>query len=312
MADKRISAVGDMVCDILCSPVSHLEDSELQLELEGMTLSPGGNTLNFALAASSFGSKVSFYGAMGEDPFGSFLARWMEKMGVKDHSRRLKGIQTATTITIPTLSGERRILTHPGANSGFFIEPEKIDLDWSGHVHSGGFWFLRKLSDGGLLEIFKTCREMDIGTSMDPASPPFGFRGRLADNFREVLPYVDILFVNTEELNNISGSRDISKGAGKVMEHGVRTVVVHRGERGTSVVDENGRKNISAYHVLVPRNPTGSGDVFNGVFIASLTEGKDLEEAAEHGMAAASLHLGSSDPLYPGREKIREKIRMGK
>lgn len=312
MAGKRISAVGDMVCDILCSPVSHLGDSDLQLELDGMTLSPGGNTLNFALSAASFGTKVSFYGAMGDDPFGSMLRRWMENMGVKDHSVRMKGVQTSTTIAIPNHSGERRLLTHPGANSKFFMDVDKIDLDWSGHVHSGGFWFIRKMANGGVLDLFKACRERGIGTSLDPASPPFGFRGKLAENFKEVLPFVDILFVNTDELIKISGSRDISKGSGMIMEKGVKTVVVHRGERGSSVIDESGRKNFSAYHVLVPRNPTGCGDVFNGVFIASLLEGKDTSEAAEHGMAAASQHLSSADPFYPNREQVRERIRRGK
>ena len=312
MPGKRISAVGDMVCDILCSPVSHLGDSDFQLELEGMTLSPGGNTLNFSLAAAAFGTKVSFYGAIGEDPIGSFLRRWMEKIGVKDHSIRMNGVQTSTTIAIPTLSGERRLLTHPGANSLFYLEPEKIDLDWSGHVHSGGFWFLKRLASGGIRDIFKVCRERDIQTSMDPATPPFGFRGVLADRFKEVLPFVDILFVNTDELMNISGSRDISKGAAKVIEQGVKTVVVHRGDRGSSIIDGEGRMNFTAFPVLVPRNPTGCGDVFNGVFIASLMEGKDTTEAAEHGMAAASLHLSYTEPTYPNREKVRERIRRGK
>ena len=312
MAGKRISSVGDMVCDILCSPISHLGDSDLQIELEGMNLSPGGNTLNFSLAAAAFGTKVSFYGAMGDDAFGSYLRRWMERIGVKDHSIRMMGSQTSTTISIPNMAGERRLLTHPGANEKFFIGPEKVDLDWSGHVHSGGFWFTKRMAKGGTKELFRVCRERCIQTSLDPASPPFGFGGAMADHFKEVLPYVDILFVNTDELTNITKSRDISKGASKLIEKGVHTVVVHRGERGTSIICDEGRHNFSAYRVLVPRNPTGCGDVFNGCFIGAMMEGKPLDEAAELGMAAASLHLSSYDPLYPERERIMERIRRGR
>jgi ribokinase len=312
MEGKRISSVGDMGCAILCSPVSHLGDSDLQLELDGMTISPGGNTLNFSLAAAAFGAQVSFYGAIGDDPFGSLLRRWMEKLGVKDHSIRTKGFQTSTTIAIPNLSGERRLLTHPGANCKFFIPPEKLDLDWSSHVHCGGFWFTKKMADGGIEEIFRKCREEDIQTSLDPASPPFGFRGKLAKRFEDTLPFVDILFVNTDQLNKLTGTRDISKGASRILDKGVGLVVVHRGERGSALIDIEGRKNLSAYHVLVPKNPTGCGDVFNGVFIAALMEGRTKEEAAEHGMAAATLHLGSSEPLYPDRIMVRERMSRGK
>jgi sugar/nucleoside kinase (ribokinase family) len=277
-----------------------------------MYISPGGNTLKFSLAAASIGTKVSFYGAMGDDPFGSFLRRWMEIKGVKDHSTRMKGFQTSATITIPTLSGERRVLNFPGANEKFHIGPEKVDLDWTGHVHSGGFWVTKKMSKGGTRELFQACRERDIMTSMDPASPSFGFSGRMADRFKDVIPYVDVLFVNIDELTSITGSRDIAKGASRLLEKGIKTVVVHRGDRGTSIISEDGRNNIMAYPVLVQRNPTGSGDVFNGCFIASIMEGKALEEAAERGMAAAALHLSSYEPVYPDREKIAERIRRGR
>jgi sugar/nucleoside kinase (ribokinase family) len=277
-----------------------------------MDLSPGGNTLNFSLAASSYGAKVSFYGAMGEDPLGSFLRRWMEMKGVKDHSVRMRDHQTSTTIAIPTMSGERRLLTFPGANHHFFIEPEKIDLDSSGHVHSGGFWFTKAMARGGTKALFETCREREIQTSLDPASPPFGFSGRMAKRFQEVIPFVDILFVNTDELMSITGTRDISKGAGKLIEKGIGMIVVHRGDRGTSVISGEGRKNLMAYPVLVPKNPTGCGDVFNGCFVSCLIEGRSIEDAAEKGMAAASIHLANSEPVYPDREQVAERIRRGR
>lgn len=301
-----------MVCDIMCSPLPNLGETDIRMELEGMTLSPGGNTLNFALSAASFGSKVSFYGASGDDAFGAMLERWMERIGVKDHSVRMKDKQTSTTIALPTLSGERRLLTYPGANEGFYLEPGDVELDWSGHVHSGGFWFTRRMASSGTLELFRECRERGIQTSLDPATPPFGFSGHMAKHFKEVLPFVDILFANTQELVEISGTRDITKGARRLIEKGVGTVVVHRGDRGSSVIDADSRKNFQAYRVLVPRNPTGCGDIFNGVFVSAMMENRSVEEAAEMAMAAASLHLASAVPLYPLREQIMERIRRGK
>ncbi len=312
MARGKITAVGDMVCDLLCSPISHLGDEDVQIVLDDLNMSPGGNTLNFAIAASSFGAEVSFHGAIGEDPLGTFLRRWMEKAKVKDDSKRMKDIGTSTTVAIPTLSGERRLLTYTGANTKFFIEPEKLDIDGSTHLHCGGFWFTRKMAEGGVKAIFEECREKGVETSLDPATDPGGFRGRLMDHFREVLPLTDILMVNVDELTQITGTRDIGKGANVLRDQGVGTVLVHRGDRGTSVIDEHGRKNYLPYPVLVPKNPTGCGDVFNGCFIAARIEGLSNDEAVEMGMASASLHMASAEPYYPGRDRVMERVKRGK
>ncbi|OYT45385.1 hypothetical protein B6U90_03395 [Thermoplasmatales archaeon ex4484_6] len=312
MVRKRITAVGDMVCDILCSPVSHLDDADVQLELDGLNISPGGNTLNFALAASAFGADVIFHGGRGEDPLGTFLARWMERSGVGDHSRKIGGLHTATTISIPTLSGERRLLTYPGANSRFEITPDQIDLDWTAHLHMGGFWFMKGLAGAPTSEILKECRRRDIQTSMDPASPPFEGRGKMVERLTDALPYLDILFVNEYEIARITGKRDIFKGASMLIDRGVGTVVVHRGETGSSLISGDGRIDLGSYMVLVPRNPTGCGDVFNGCFVAALLEGRSGEEAAEFGMAAAALHMASAEPLYPTRSMVMERVKRGK
>jgi sugar/nucleoside kinase (ribokinase family) len=312
MARGKLTAVGDMVCDLLCSPISHLGDEDVQITLEDLNLSPGGNTLNFAIAASSFGAEVTFHGAMGQDPLGSFLSRWLEKAKIRDHSKRLKGISTSTTVAIPNLSGERRLLTYPGANREFELDPEKVDIDGSAHVHYGGFFFTRKMANGGVRDLFEVCRQKGVETSLDPATDPGGYRGKLMDNFLEVLPLTDILMINVDELKGITGSRDITKGAKMLKEKGVGSVMVHRGDRGTAVIDDSGRKNYHPYPVYVPKNPTGCGDVFNGCFVASRLEDRDMDESVEMGMAAASLHLASAEPYYPHRERIMERVKRGK
>lgn len=312
MAERLITSVGDMSCDLLCSPISHLGDEDIQIILEDLNLSPGGNSMNFALGAASFGARVTFHGAMGEDPLGTFLRRWMEKAKIKDHSRRLKGIRTSTTMSIPNLSGEKRLLTFPGANSTFTIEPEKVDIEGSAHVHYGGFWFTRKMAEGGVKTLFEACRDAGVETSLDPGTNPRGFRGKLLEYFLDLLPLTDIIMMNVDEIKEITGTRDISKGANMMIGNGVKTVVVHKGDRGTSVIDENGRKNYPPYQVYVPKNPAGCGDVFNGCYVAARLEGRDQDEAVEMGLAAAALHLASAEPYYPARERIMQRVKRGK
>jgi len=53
MQKRVILAIGDMVADILLPPLGALPDRDSQLLLDHVKLSPGGNTLNFALSAAA-------------------------------------------------------------------------------------------------------------------------------------------------------------------------------------------------------------------------------------------------------------------
>jgi len=160
-----------------------------------------------------------------------------------------------------------------------------------------------------VLELLKGCRDMGVETSLDPATNPSGWGGGEVKELKKVLPFVDILFVNCTELLGITGSRSVERAAEKVLALGCGKVILHRGDEGASLFEKDmPKRDFPAFPVKTPLNPTGCGDVFNGAFVASLLRHEDMERSIKAGMAAASLHLGSSDPFYPDWKAVEPML----
>jgi len=85
---------------------------------------------------------------------------------------------------------------------------------------------------------------------------------------------------------------------------GRRIVIARTGERGAVVFGPEGRFESPAFRVPVV-DTTGSGDAFDGGFLAALAEGRDLATAARWGNAAAALNVsGSGARNVPGRAAL--------
>ena len=106
--EGSILSVGDAVLDLLCTPLPDLPEGDRQLPMGRITPSPGGNSLNFALAAGAIHENVVFYGAVGDDRFGDMLIDMVSRHSIDARIERLKGIGTATTVAIPDEAGGAR------------------------------------------------------------------------------------------------------------------------------------------------------------------------------------------------------------
>lgn len=76
----------------------------------------------------------------------------------------------------------------------------------------------------------------------------------------------------------------------KALSMGMRVVVARRGARGALVVGPDACFESPGFSVPVV-DTTGSGDAFDGGFLAALCEGRGLAEAARWGNAAAAMNV---------------------
>jgi sugar/nucleoside kinase (ribokinase family) len=302
--EGSILSVGDAVLDLLCTPLPDLPEGDRQLPIGRITPSPGGNSLNFALAAGAIYDNVIFHGAVGEDPFGDMLVDLVSKHSIDAQIRRLMGAGTATTVAIPDRRGGRRLLTHSGANAFFDPDPKDISLDHAVHLHRGGYWFTEKLRGDSNLELLRAAREAGVETSLDPATDPLGWDHKRIDPLLRSLPYIDILFLNEAELNGISGSPILDDGVRELLDLGVGAIVLHLGENGIRWDGKLGSGSMEGYKLTEMRNPTGSGDVFNGAFIALRAMGRSFEGAISGGQTAAAVHITDHNDPYPALDRI--------
>ncbi|MEO5683647.1 MAG: PfkB family carbohydrate kinase [Chitinophagaceae bacterium] len=121
---------------------------------------------------------------------------------------------------------------------------------------------------------------------------------------KETLQYIDILKANDEEMEVITGCKDVKSGALLLAEWGVKQVVITLGSKG-SVIYTNG----SFYHipVFVPANiadTTGCGDTYMAGYLSQCILGKGPQEAGEFASAMAALKIESYGPFTGTPEDV--------
>lgn len=134
-------------------------------------------------------------------------------------------------------------------------------------------------------------RELDITTVHAPSETPSGRRWQGAD----------AVFLSEEDLADPDGA--------EAWTPYVPTVVLTRGEQGTTVWSNGVRTDVPAITVDAI-DPTGAGDVFAAAFMVRLHESGDTLDAARFATAAAALAVqGTGIDAIGGREAIESLMR---
>lgn len=125
----------------------------------------------------------------------------------------------------------------------------------------------------------------------------------------EVLPYVSIFMPSgPQEVRHLLGLEDAKEVIAYFWRAGVKVVALKWGAAGGWIgIQETGViVHIPAHPVGEPKDTTGAGDVFDGVFLHGVCVGMSYEEAARLGMIAAALKVrgrGAIESL-PSREEV--------
>jgi sugar/nucleoside kinase (ribokinase family) len=107
--------------------------------------------------------------------------------------------------------------------------------------------------------------------------------------FGEAYPLLDYLLVNNDDAMLLSGQPDVPSSILWFLERGVKTCAITTGGAGVIVQSLDGEPIvIPAFEVEVV-DTTGCGDAFSAGFIAAVTRGKSLEEAALWGVGMGSF-----------------------
>lgn len=121
------------------------------------------------------------------------------------------------------------------------------------------------------------------------------------DDLKKVLAQVDAVIINDSEVEDLTGQRNILKGAEAIMAMGPKTVVIKKGEHGCVLIQGDQRFVVPAFLLSDVVDPTGAGDSFAGGFMGSLakegnTDFDALRRAVVHGTVVASFACEAFGP----------------
>ncbi len=283
---RGVLCAGSICFDILMRPVDDLQwgtSTWVDEFIEDL----GGNGGNTAYTLAKLGTPVRLLSMVGSDSQGERVTARLREAGV-DLSlvERAEGL-TTTTVCIVNSDGNRFFLKRLGVSHETFAQPIEFTRSLIGshtHFHMANLFSLPNLSRHGA-KILRQAREAGLSTSLDTGWDP---EQRWIERVGPCLQYTDLLFVNQEEAEMLTGSTEPETVALSLRRHGVRDVIMKLGAGGCAVLTHEGSHYVPGVSVDVV-DTTGAGDCFAGAFLTALYRGESYAEAARFANAVGAM-----------------------
>lgn len=297
----EILVIGSLNMDLVVQ-TSRLPQAGETLAGSEFHMIPGGKGANQAVAASRSGADTHLIGCVGEDAFGELMLESLRiaNVDVKGVSQ-LSSISTGTATIIVEGDGENRIIIIPGANGK--VTYDLVEQKWDQIARSDMVILQHEIPLTTIHRIIKNCQQKQIPVLLNPA-PMYPIP-------MDILAALDTLVVNEAEAAALTGdsikSFDTAKeSARKIMQLGVKTVIITLGENGSILLDNKGFIYHPGYKVPVV-DTTAAGDTFVGAYAASKSEGRSSAKALEYACAASAIavtRLGAQTSIPTSDEVV--------
>ena len=249
--------MADVLClgEILVDWVSTTVGAELD-EAATFTKAPGGAPANTAVGLARQGVKTGFIGRVSDDEFG----RWLKSVLEKDHIDTSLTVsdpeaQTRMAYVVTTKTGDRKLAE--------FTKVACADVRLSEHdLHPSNFASAKVLHFGSISLIgspareatekaVKLARENNLLVSYDP-NVRLGLwptPQACKDAILNTLKWADIVKINEDELEFLTGSRQTEKADELRKEHDLPVLIITLDSRGAYVINKQGGKVVPGFKV---------------------------------------------------------------
>ena len=276
--------------DLLSGPIKQYPVPRVQPQIttEWIRMAPGGGAANTPSALARMGLQVTAFSKVGDDPYGAFIRRELEQLGV-DTAGVCVSAKDSTPFTFVGIhdDGDRTFIHTPGSNVTFKLAD--IDLE---HALECDFllyhdlWVLPGLDGAPAASLLAKARERGVVTFLDEG---FGY-GPKRESLEAMLPHCDYVVPSFDDLQVIYPNSTASELADQLIGLGAGAVVIKMGAKGCFVARGQVRTQVPAYPANVV-DTTGAGDCWDAGFIAALSRGKDPVAAAQIGCACAAFGI---------------------
>ncbi|KIU01813.1 MULTISPECIES: 5-dehydro-2-deoxygluconokinase [unclassified Frigoribacterium] len=263
-------------------------------EVETFSKSVGGSATNVAIAAARHGRRSAVVTRTGDDPFGRYIVRELERLGV---STRL--VSTVDGLNTPVTFCE--IFPPDDFPLYFYRQPKAPDLmitagslDLAAVEKATVFWAtvtgLSEEPSRQAHHVAWQARGRRPLTILDLDYRPMFWKSPEVAT-REVgraLEHVTVAVGNREECEIAVGETEPERAADALLERGVELAVVKQGPKGVLAKTRDERIEVPA-HLVQVINGLGSGDGFGGALCHGLIEGWSLDRTLRFANAAGGI-----------------------
>lgn len=271
------------------------------IENKNPHIASGGSASNTIIGLAKLGVDTGFIGRVGNDTYGDYYKKDLEKAGVHSHLIVNQGEASGIATTFISKDGQRTFGTFLGAASKLSVHNLREE-DFIGYNY---FYIEGYLVQN--LELIRgavaMAKKHGLKVVLDMAS-----YNVVEDNrefLLEIIPqYVDIVFANEEEAKALYGLEP-QQALEKLAEH-VDIAVVKVGEGGSWVQNGGVKQFIPALKVDCI-DTTGAGDLYASGFIYGLIRNLPVQDAGKVGTLLAGNVIQVMGPKMDN-EKWNELI----
>ena len=271
-----------------------------KVPLDEHKLTLGGNAANLAVGLKRLGLNTALAAEIGSDEFSEKIVNTLKKENVDQTYIKKGDRQTPYFNIVLSYAGDRTILDERTPSE------EVLEIGSA----NPKYFYITGLN-GNWEKIFSETISNNPNSlfAFNPGSRQLneGFEKTL-----EILPKVEILFVNLTEAQKIIGEQetDVKSLMVKLKEKGPKIAVVTDGINGSYAITSSSEIfHIGPVSKDKPVERTGAGDSYAGAFLYAVIKGKSIEEAMRFGAINADSvirKIGAQDGLL--KEKEIEQI----
>lgn len=248
---------------------------------------PGGAPCNVLAMLNNLGKKTSFLGVVGKDQFGTALRKTLNELGI-DTSHLYEDEEVHTTLAfVHTFEdGDRDFAFYRNPGADMMLSEEQIDEEYIKSAKAFHFGTLSMTHEGvrkATKKAIATAKEAGLLISFDPnLRPPLWSSMELAkEQIAYGLGQCDLLKISEEELEFMTGTKDVKEGAHMLLEQypNLKIMNVTMGKEG-SIAFHEGKEVFQAPFIQEHTiETTGAGDTFGACA---------LNYVLEHGIVGLS------------------------
>jgi adenosine kinase len=265
----------------------HMKRVSLSFLVDSMDKRRGGCAPNIAYTLALLGERPLMMATAGQD-FGEYR-QWLDAAGV-DCSlvKQIDGKFCASFFCSTDVENNQIASFYTGAMA------DAGQLSFRG-VRDCGLAIVAPNDPGAMVQYAEECRTLGIPYIFDPGQQCARMSG---DELRDGITGATIVIVNDYELELLRQKT----GLGETEILGIaETLIVTRGEQGSSVITRDGRVDVPSVRPHAIVDPTGVGDAYRGGLMKGIALDLPYEVCARLGSVAATYaleHLGGLSHSY--------------
>ncbi|MFQ3565468.1 MAG: carbohydrate kinase family protein [Aggregatilineales bacterium] len=240
------------------------------------------------------GLEVCVSSCLPDDPLGGFIEDTLRRLHVDTSAIRMVPNTLGGIGVYMLLFGSRkrplmyRLPTHELWPASFSSAEFEQLLD-ARLLHCGGYLHYQQAWHGGTRDLFQEARRRGLRTAMDPQFPLYPMDPPWGVALEDVLPYVDLLFVDETEACKITALSDLDAAGSALLAAGAGRVIIKQGADGATLYQQESRHHQPAIHIGEVVDTIGAGDAFDSGVIFGWLQGWSWPQSLLFGAVVAGF-----------------------